>query len=331
MTKNPQQTIFVFHGDDEYRLFQETRAHIQSFSTTDTSGLNITVLEEKQTSLSAIQTALNTLPLLSDKRLTVLKELPARQDLDRLIQLLEKKPDTTLLIIELPDTFDRKNWKNYDPVRHKLAQWVRQHPRQALWQDFKLPAPYAMPEWIQNQARQMGGNIVPAAASHLAEWIGTDTFQAVQELEKLLTYTNRERAVTIADVEALSSNQAAGNIFHLVDALAVKNRPLAFQQLNRLLEEMEPQQVFSMIVRQYRLILITCEYLNDNGSFSRITQEIPEIRSDLAARKLWQQAQGFQMENLKTIYRHLLEMDQAVKTSQMTPNLILDIILGEWT
>ncbi len=142
---------------------------------------------------------------------------------------------------------------------------------------------------------------------------------------------NYERAIDVDDVEALSTNNATGNIFQFVDALAEHNRPQALTHLHRLMEEQEPVQIFSMIVRQFRLLLQVRELLDDGGGVQNITSEIPEIRASLVAEKMAKQARRYNLPQLKAIYHRLLQVDQSLKTSQMTPELAFDLLVVELT
>ena len=229
------------------------------------------------------------------------------------------------------DSFERKHWKLVDPEKHWLAVWVKQHRDQAEWIEFRLPAPYAMSGWLQKQAKILGGKITPSAADRLAEWIGTDTRLAVKELEKLLTSVNFEKPVDVEDVESLSINNAQGNIFQFVDALAEHNGTQALTQLHCLMEVQEPIQIFSMIVRQFRLLLQVRELLDDNKGLADISKEIPEIRASLVAEKMSRQARRYSLVQLKAVYRQLLQMDQSLKTSQISPELAFDLLVVELT
>jgi DNA polymerase-3 subunit delta len=95
------------------------------------------------------------------------------------------------------------------------------------------------------------------------------------------------------------------------------------------MDELEPVQIFSMIVRQFRLLLQVRELLDDGGGLQSISSEIPEIRSSLVAEKMAKQARRYDMRQLKEIYRRLLKLDQSLKTSQMTPELAFDILVVE--
>ncbi len=182
------KTVIALHGDDEYSICQVSAQKISEVGAEDPSGMNIVQLDSRLVNEEDLRTALNTLPFLSSRRLVVLSNLPPRQDGQRFTALLEQMPATTLLVVQLFDVFERNHWKQYDMEKHWLAQWIKLHPDQAEWHEHRLPSPFAMPGWLQKQAKSMEGKITPAAADRLAEWIGTDTRLAVKELEKLLTY-----------------------------------------------------------------------------------------------------------------------------------------------
>ncbi|MEL7643545.1 MAG: DNA polymerase III subunit delta [bacterium] len=324
-----QPVVTVLHGDDEFAITRECTRRAAMIAQDDPSGMNIIRLDGQQASQEDLRTALNTLPFLTEQRMVVLNAMPPRQDSKKFTAMLDQMPASTILVILLMDTYERKHWKAVDPEKHWLAEWCKTRSGQAEWLEFSLPAPFTMPGWLQKQAKVMGGKITPAAANRLAEWIGNDTRLAALELEKLLTYTNYERTVEVEDVEALSINNTQGNIFQFVDALAEHNPTQALNQLHRLMDEQEPVQIFSMIVRQFRLLLQVRELLDDGKGLQDIPREIPEIRASLVAEKMARQARRYDLEQLKEVYRRLLLVDRDLKTSQVTPELAFDLLVVE--
>lgn len=95
--------------------------------------------------------------------------------------------------------------------------------------------------------------------------------------------------------------------------------------LHRLLEEQEALLIFGMVVRQFRLLLQTREVLDQGG------REIDLVRalkiSPFVAGKLVPQAHHFTQNKLEAIYRRLLELDEAAKTSQIDADLALDLLV----
>jgi DNA polymerase-3 subunit delta len=157
--------------------------------------------------------------------------------------------------------------------------------------------------------------------------VGTDTRQAAQEITKLLTYVNWSRPVTAADVEALSPLTAEPDVFAMVDALAAGKIGRAQRLLHRLLEAQDAFSTWGMIVRQFRLLLLAREVLDDRGGEPEAVKAmgVPLF----VARKALGQARGFTMPRLEAIYHKLLEIDEAAKTGRMPLDVGMDILLVE--
>jgi DNA polymerase-3 subunit delta len=184
-----------------------------------------------------------------------------------------------------------------------------------------------MAGWISEETRRQNGQIEPRAAVCLADMVGEDTRVAAQEIAKLLTYVNLGRPITVQDVEHVSVVTAQESIFALVDALGNKNGHEAQRVLHRLLEEADPFELWGMVIRQFRLLLLAREIIEASGSARQI-QDALRLR-DFAASKVYKQARQFSMPALEAIYHRLLEIDEGAKTSQVTLELALDMFIVE--
>jgi len=171
--------------------------------------------------------------------------------------------------------------------------------------------------------------IEQAAAAKLAEMVGADTRQAAQEVTKLLTYANWARPVMIPDVEAVSISTAEPDIFAMVDALAVGNSKAAQHMLHSLLENQDAFSLWGMVIRQFRLLLLAREVIEARGGQREVEQALGVHA--FVAEKVFGQARRFTLPALENIYHKLLEIDEAAKTSQVTLDLALDMLVVELT
>ncbi len=221
---------------------------------------------------------------------------------------------------------ERKGWKLLRDT-HWLRKWIHKSGPRAHFQTYALPSLNEMPVWIMNRARELGGQFHPSAAQALASHTGRDPRLASQEIEKLLIYVNFTRRIEADDVEILVAPGGQSNVFEMVDALAVRNKTAALKQLHALLEEQEALSLFGMVIRQFRLLIQAREILDERGTAVTIQQELGMAR--FIADKLYLQAQRFSMEELTLLYHRLLDIDEAVKTSQMPGDLALDLLIAE--
>ena len=167
------------------------------------------------------------------------------------------------------------------------------------------------------------------AASRLAEMTGDDTRQAAQEITKLLTYVNFAHPVGIEDVEAVSIVTASVDIFELVDAISLQNGKQAQRLFHRLLEDKDAFEIFGLVVRQFRLLILARDVLDDGGTLQEAAHAIGG--HPFVAEKAWNQCRKFSAEALTSIYHRLLAMDEAAKTGVMTLDVSLDAFIVELT
>ncbi|HZM23177.1 MAG TPA: DNA polymerase III subunit delta, partial [Anaerolineales bacterium] len=209
------------------------------------------------------------------------------------------------------------------------VKWAEKHSALIQTKAFMLPRLKEMTGWIVNETKNQGGQIEPRAAEMLKDMVGVDTRQAGMEIAKLLAYVNWARPVTSQDVEAVCIVTSQQSVFDFVDALSNGNGKSAQHLLHRLLETEEPFSLWGMVVRQFRLLIQAREILDGRGSkddVARILGVHPFV-----AEKITQQAARFSIESLENIYRELLRIDEAVKTSKVTLDLAMDTLVIELT
>jgi DNA polymerase-3 subunit delta len=183
--------------------------------------------------------------------------------------------------------------------------------------------------WIQEQAKKAGGQFTQPAAELLAGLVGGDTRLADQEIHKLLDYVNYQRPVEPEDVESLTADAAQGDIFILVDALGNQDGRKAMGMLHRLLERQDAISIFGMIVRQFRMLLLGREVLDNGGRRDDVARQLRV--TPFVADKVVAQAQHFTLADLEAAYHRLLDLDLAMKTSQIPDDLALDTLVAAFT
>lgn len=102
------------------------------------------------------------------------------------------------------------------------------------------------------------------------------------------------------------------------------NNALNVSSFHKTLQETEPEIIFAMIVRQFRLMLGLSESSSEN--IDEVKRIAPWQKS-----KLVRQASMFEISKLKTIYKKLYKIDKTTKTgkSQLTLVQNIDILLLE--
>ncbi len=320
--------IYFFYGNDEYAIQEQVGKFSALFSDATTAGMNTSRLDARSASQDELVNATGALPFLASKRLVVL-ENPSKgysgvEGHKKFVAFLETVPGTALLVLVEPEEIREREAPN-----HWLVKWCQKAGEKASAQGFLLPRQREMPGWIIAETKRQGGAIEPAAVARLAEMVGEETRQAAQEITKLLTYVNFAHAIGLEDVEAVSIVTASVGIFDLVDALGTRDGKKAQKLYHRLLEDKDPFEIFGMVVRQFRLLTIAREVIDEGGTLKEVTAALGA--HPFVAEKALNQARRFDMPALEAIYHRLLSIDEAAKTGVMPLDLALDTLIVELT
>jgi DNA polymerase-3 subunit delta len=210
---------------------------------------------------------------------------------------------------------------------HWLVTWSQKKSDLVASQAFMLPPIKSMTGWIVNEVRSQTGQIEQSAAEKLAQMVGADTRQAAQEVSKLLAYVNWSRSIDERDVAAASIVSAEQSVFDFVDSLALGESKTAQALLRRLLETEDPFSLWGMVVRQFRLLILAREILNNRGTQNEVQRELN--LHPYVAEKMTTQAKRYTLGTLESIYHRLLEIDEGVKTGRWTLDLALEMLVVE--
>lgn len=334
MTERPLPSVYIFHGDDQFAIRQQV-AEIQTQLGSDPAmrEMNTSRLDGRSASLDDLRRAANALPFLLNRRLVIFDDPLAKMTTAAaqrsLMSLLQGVPPTTALVLPLPETLPdpQLDYAFRKKKRHWLLDWAAENPQRAYVKAFLLPKGAAMARWIQSRAKTQGGQFSPEAASLLADLVGSDTQAAALEIDKLLLYVNFQRPVEPDDVDLLCASIAEADVFQMVDALGSGQSRIAQRLLVRLLEQQDALSLLGMIVRQFRLLLLTREAL-DAGL--RNEGEIGEYLgiASFVIKKIIPQAHNFSIETLEAIYRRLLTIDEDIKTGQVEGETALYLLVA---
>lgn len=322
----PAPRFYVLHGDDEFSLRAQVQSIRTQMSDPATGDLNTSVLDGKAHTVPEVIAAVSAMPFLSDKRLVIVEGMlswlsrsnagkTGRAQLQELADELPHLPESARLVFVEPQTLSE---------RHAILKLAKTDPG-GYHKAFNPPRDAT--SWIINQARNAyETDIERSAANALATVIGTDLRAADNELAKLAAYVDGERAITEQDVALLTQYVAEANIFEMVDALGRRDGPTATRLLHRLLDDQAPLALFGMITRQFRLLILAREFLNDGGTPPQIGKAIGV--HPFVGEKIGKQVRAFTLGQLEAIYHYLLETDVGIKTGKVDDELALDLLIA---
>lgn len=329
--------IFILHGDDPAGLTERLNTLCATLGDPGLADLNLTRLDGRTCDENDIRNAALAIPFLADHRIVIVQNAISRLSGDnqrqRFLTLLDEIPPTTRLVLVVNDDSSwRKNsqgrwektWKTLNPSNW-LMMWAKNHGEVVSEEGFHLPDQKEMPTWIIEEAKKQGGQFTMQASSALAEYTGSDTQIARQEITKLLSFVDFRRPVTDEDVYNVSISQNQATVFQFNEAVATGQKSKGLHLLHQLLETDDPIMIFGSLVAHFRRLVLIKEALQQGGKMDAITRDFGLFGK--SADNLFQQCRRFSQDELSQVYLRLAEIDFEIKNGITPADLALENFL----
>ena len=312
--------IIFLYGQDTYRsreelkkiIGKEEKARLDSARQASLNWFNfvrIDARDEEVEIFEQIRQSTNTISMFSEKKLIIIENIfSAVVDVwKNVLEFLKKKTiekDKDITLVFWTETMEEKS---------ELFKFLKS---KAKCKEFDLLKKAQLRSWIKNYVSEQGGGIEQRAVDKLIEYIGSDLWRMVNEINKLLNYS---KTIKLENTELLVKPEIDLNIFDMVDALGQKNKQKVLKLLNQHIEKGGDEfYLLSMFVYQIRNLL-------------RI-KSAPITKLDLhpfVIRKTLYQAKNFTFEELKKIYYQLMTIDLEAKTGRTDIRTALELFLAK--
>jgi DNA polymerase-3 subunit delta len=323
-------TVYLFFGNDKLAIHEAIASMQSKLGDPTTADMNLQRYSGSEVEISDLIQSCTIVPFLAHRRLTVIEHaehLPSNANWrTQLIDFLDTLPTTCALVFIEDTDYYRDKKKKYESSSF-VYQWAQDHPESAYVQSFFIPRGASFVSWMQKRCQSMGGKIEPPAAELLADWVSEDPFLANEELAKLLDFVDRKRPIEFEDVQQLTPYRGQEDIFSMVDALGQRQGKQAQKYLHSLLAEEDIRYVFAMIVRQFRLLILAREALDEGKPPGN---SLPSNTPEFVVKKIIGQSQKFSSDLLEMIYHELLEIDLGSKFGGFDLAFSLDSFIAKY-
>ena len=267
-------------------------------------------------SVQAAVAAADQLPMMSEMRVVRVRDFGRLReaDEDTLIRYLNNPSPSTVMIFSA-DELDKR--KKSSKVLLDVCTVIEFSPLK----DAEAKA------WAKTRLKELKVTADDQVLSEIIRLVGTDVQTLVNELDKLASAAAATGRITLALVDELIGRSRELSNFELGDHLLSGNRKRALETLHRLLEDgAEPVMLVGLIAGNYHRLALGKHLLSRSGReevFRNIS--LPPFKRDayistLQRSSATQIARGIQLT---------AAVDLAIKTSQATPRLQLEMLVCE--
>lgn len=308
--------FYLFYGDESF-LIEDAIKRVKSKVFEDSlADFNLDNFYGADVELDSLEAALETLPMMGQKRLVLLKEahLLKSAELDKIADLVSVPIDTTVFIAIFEKVDQRK--KIFKDLFKKMTVV-----------EFQAVQDRVIPSWIDRLVRSYEKTMAPPVATALHNLVGNKLIDLNNEINKLALYTGEKKQIEISDVEAVVSKYKMDSVFELTDAIASNQTEKALKIQKYLLDQGESEVgILAMITRHMRILLLTQEALQQrmNGSALSSYVGVPPY----FVNQYVQRSREWPYEKLTKVYKKLLETDRNLKSSSISSeNLLVDTLM----
>ena len=324
-------------GSDEFRMHEAYRSLRAQLDTDGMLDLNTTEVTARSATPQQLIDIASTVPFLASARLVLVEGLLVSLGSARtvgvewkpLVDALPVMPETShLVLIEPARTREHRQTLGRSPLLRALRALdgtdIREFPelRSGGRGSNEVAA------WLRERAASRGMCIEAAAASRLSELLGADLWALSGELDKLGQYA-QERAITVDDVNLLTTAARDEDVFALVDDAVAGRAAPALVRLRRMLHggSDSPVRVRGLMARQMRN-LVRAAALIEEGAPRADIGKATGVTHSFPLGKLVDQATVIGLAVAEDGLRAVEAADHAVKTGRYAEDLALELLIA---
>lgn len=322
--------VYLFHGPEEYLKREAVELLRARLLPPGLEALNETVFEAADA--SRIIESAETLPVMCDRRLVIVKDWPPlmggsrkgdrdeddekpkkndpkSEELSRIARWIPGAPDTCVTVFAVHGEVTGNGLKAFNADTQVVL--------------FPLLRDAELADWVKGQFAARKKKIAADAVGALTELAGSELTRLSGEIEKLAAYAGEEKTVTREHVNACVTPDVESNVFRMIDALLRKDARRAFDVLNAMTDAGEPPaKIFSMLTRQMRLMTHMNLLLSERKTLPEI-EKILDLRS-FAAQAISRQAAKIPARRVEMCYRRCVEYETAVRNGTLRDRAALE-------
>src|SRR5215813_5171139 len=254
------------------------------------------------------------LPMMSDHRVVRIKHFSKLRERDEeiLISYLNNPVPSTVVIFIAEDV-------------HKGKRLSKALLEKCVVVDFPSLKEAEARLWAKSRLKSLKTTIDEPALNQLMSLVGTDVQTLNSELEKLAAAVIEQGHISRDLVDSLIGRSRELSNFELGNNLVAGDRRGALRVLHQLLEDDVPEVLLlGLIASNYHRLALAKEMLN-RGLRDEVSRMVPSFKRNEFLATL----QKSNSDKLAMALRKIAAADLAIKTSQATPRLQLELLVCE--
>ena len=304
--------FYLLYGKESY-LTRLYRDKLRDAILGEADQMNFSRFEGKDIDLREVNDIAQTLPFFNDRRLILIEDSGLFKSQSDLTDILMKAPEYTFFLFTEQDV-DKRN---------KAYKFINDL---GIVSEMKSLDDQNLRLFVVSLLKPSGKKITQSVVDYFLEKTGDDMDNIYNEVEKLMSYTSERDTITVEDVDAVTTVQITGKIFHLMDAIGLKQQKKALSLYYDLLSVREkPSHILFLIMRHFNIILQINE-LSSKGFSNQIISQKVGVPAFSVARYI-NQAKNFTIEQLYKSLKLAADTEEQIKTGRINDRIGVELMI----
>ncbi|HEX8475672.1 MAG TPA: DNA polymerase III subunit delta [Pyrinomonadaceae bacterium] len=312
------EPLYLLHGAEDYLRNAAARAITEAAL----KGASLREFNETSFSLSSVDVqqaiaAAEQLPMMAERRVVRVSDFARLREADEgaLLRYIARPVESSVVIF-IADELDK---------RRKLSKSLLDACASV---EFAPLRDAELATWARGRLKELKADADDRTLHQIIALTGASVRQLSNELDKLATAALPSGRITMELVDALVGRSRELSNFELTDYLIARNRQRALETLRRLLDDgSEPLMLVGLLASSYHRLALAKELMSrgtPNEEVFRVASVPYSKREEFLAT-----ARRTDLATLTRRIRRIAAADLAIKTSQATPRMQLEMLVCE--
>ena len=318
-------SLYLLYGEESYLKSHYCRRLAGGAVAKGTESFNLHLFDG-ELNLSRFAAALGNMPLMSEKKCVILRDIDpdalGADEWEELEQALAAVPEECILILHFDAVAPDKRGKRWK----RLLAICREKGVAA--EMGRLPAG-ELARWVEKRVRQNGCRISREMAGRLIETCGRDMTRLCGEIDKLCAFASGGE-IGPNQMDALSVKPLEASVYDLARAITAGNTARCLRILDELFyKKEEPVMILAVLSGAFCDLYRAKTALESGATQKQIESDFnyrgKEFRVGNALRDCRRQSAPFLSESLKI----LMKTDERLKSSRTDKRVVLEQLIFE--
>ena len=243
LNKNVITGAYLFVNTDAYIADSYVKLIKQRLISGELASMNYGVIDAKKISAAMLKEALEAMPVMSDKRLLIIKY-------DSYAAIAQNSALSDIMCSYLNDQNPSMTVIMKNPKPDKRTKLFKAFSENAKVVEFEKLSNPELEQYIINAfakknqtVNKQTANFIMQAVDYNGRDSGADLGYVVNEIEKLSVFCKNKKNITIEDAQKIASINVTKDIYRYTDAILEGDMKQAFDNMNRLIVNKVPIQM----------------------------------------------------------------------------------------